>query len=450
MAHDTAEYDSNRPRQPARLREVLRISATVDKLDVAREILLEWIENEAGTELPEDAWKGRAFQHQSGDRSFTGIHAKEEHQDTWALRCTGPDPDGAPREWTTEVALRVRPGTPSLFSVRTLVNSDEVKVRVQPTVPKFMKHIVSECGLQQGGKKTEEAPWVVASEYDAGEMTEFLADPKRQIPAFVLTVPEDSEDPNEPLLDPGPLQADTVGIAKVIVLPADFTWTLTNRFGKRLSVYRGAMRVYLPGFSEHADPEGGHDIFMPHRMETPENAAKLGSLLRWMAARESLRRLRLEQDVVPFTSVLIPSFEIETARLAESGASDSERLAASEKQMGILRQELRLSLLIQQWLTEENKIMESRMREAESKARGARGRGRGPDVRPPRDRPRPRYEQPSYGRHQQDRYGGRDADSFRPEPRSYPRDEGDYQPRGGSYRGGGGGRQGGGWGRRGR
>ncbi len=462
MAQDSANYDSNRARQSSRFREILRLSATVDKVDVAREILLEWLESQAETDLPEAAWKGREFHHEAGNRSFTAMRAEAEAQDTWALRCTEPDAEGADREWTTEVAIRVRPGGSPQFSVRSLVKSDELKLRIQPTVPRFMEHIAGECGMQQCGKKAEKSPWIVASEYDAGDLAEFLADPKRQIPAFVLTVPEESDDPNEPLLDPVPLQADTLGIAKVIVLPADFTWALTNRFGKRLSVYRGAMRVYLPGFSEHADPEGGHDLFMPHRMDTPENAAKLGSLLRWMAARESLRRLRLDHDVIPFASVLIPAMDIETARLAESKAKESERLAATEKHLSILRQELQRSLLVQQWLGEQNRILESRMREAESKVRGSHGR-RGPSDRAPRDRPRPRYQQQAYGR-QPDPYDrDRDADSFRSEPSRYPRDEGGYRhprdeggyrPRGGPspHRGGGrsgGGRQGGGWDRRG-
>ena len=449
MTQDRPTYDSSRGRAPARVREILRISSSLEKPDVAREIILEWLENEAETDLPEPAWKGGAFHHQAGDRSFTAVRAEEEQKVTWALRYVGPDAGGGEREWTTEVAIQERRDQGQLFSLRTLVRSEELKLRIQPSVPKFMEHVASESGLEQGGRKVDQAPWVIGSDYDAAELAEFLSDPKRLTPAFVLTVPEEAEDPNEPLLDPAPLQADTLGIAKVIVLPADYTWKLTNRFGKRLSVYRGAMRVYLPGFSEHADPEGGHDLFMPHRMETPESAAKLGSLLRWMAARESLRRLRLDHDVLPFASVLIPSVEIEAAKLAEGGASESERLEAIQKHMGILRQELELSMQIQQWLTEENKMLESRVREAESKARSAQGRGRGPMDRMPRDRQRPRYPQQSYGGPQESY--GREGESYRPPPRSYPRDDSSYPPRGGSYpQGGGGYRQGGGWGRRGR
>ena len=425
MIHDKPTYDTSRTRQPTRVREILRISATLDKPQIAREIILEWLENEAETDLPEQAWKGRAFHHQAGDRVFTAVRAEEEGSDTWALRYVGPDTTGIEREWTTEVAVRQCTGQEPQFSLRTLVKSGELKLRVQPTVPNFVEHVASECGLEQGAAKVERGPWVIESDYDAANLTEFLVDPDRRTPAFVLTVPEEAEDPNEPLLDPIPLQADTLGIAKVIVLPAEFTWKLTNRFGKRLSVYRGAMRVYLTGFTDHADPEGGHDLFMPHRMDTPETAGKLGSLLRWMAARESLRRMRLDHDILPFASVLIPSVDLETSRMAEMAASESDQLGAAKQHLKILRDELKLAMQIQQWLTEENKAMESRVRESESKLRSSQNRSRGPIDRQQRDRPRPRYSPSSYGN---------ESEPYQPRNESYPSGGGSYPSGGWSRR----------------
>lgn len=396
--------EAMRVRQPSRIREVLRVAATLKRPHEAREIILEWLENEAKTDLPEPAWKGRAFHHLANERVFTAVRADEEAADTWALRFVEPEDSPTQRVWTIEVVIRERPERPSQISLRGLVSSPELKLRIQPAVPRFMEHVAAECELQQGITKIEKDPWLIQSAYDAGNLTEYLVDPARLTPAFVLTVPEESENPHEPLLDPFPLALDTLGIAKVIVLPAEHTWHLTNRFGKRLSVYRGAMRVYLPGFRDDADPEGGHDLFMPHRMDTHETASKLGTLLRWIAARESLRRFRLDHDAFSFASVLMPSIDSESARLDEEGASESARLEVSKQHVAILREELKLSMEIQQWLTEENKTVESRVRESESKLRGMQNRNRMypdrgrmyPDRRPP-PRPRPRHMPPSDG-----------------------------------------------------
>ncbi len=405
MSEDKPSYDSNKMRQAAKVREVLRISATLEKPQVAREIILEWLENDASTELPEGAWKGDAFQHEANDRSFTAVRAKGDTSDAWALRFAEPGEGDTEQLWTTEIATREQSGQEPLFSVRTLVKSTDHKLRSQPTVPRFMEHVAGECGLEQGAAKIEKDPWIIESDYDAANLTEFLVDPDRRTPAFVLTVAEEAENPTEPLIEAGPLATDTLGIAKVVVLPAEYTWKLTNRFGKRLSVYRGALRVYLPGFREDTDPEGGHDLFMPHRMDTPETAARLGSLLRWMAVRESLKRMRLGQEVLPFASVLMPSIDFETQKLAASKASAAKQLTAAKEHLGILRQELQAALQMQQWLTEETKFLEGRVREAESRARGGVRSGSRPPYDRQRDRaPRPRYS--SYDSDRPERQGG--------------------------------------------
>ena len=432
LHHDKPTYDQSKKRVAPRTREILRIAAVLDKTNIAREITLEWLENASKTELPDEAWSGDAFHHEADKRTFTAVRAKEESSDTWALRFVEPEEGEIEREWTTEIAIRERPGEDAEFCLRTLAKSTEMKMRVQPKVPGFLEHVAKECTMEQGAAKIEKEPWIVESEYDAANLAEFLVDPERRTPAFVLTVPEESEDPNLPLLDPLPLTADTRGIAKVIVLPAEYTWKLTNRFGKRLSVYRGAMRVYLTGFNDRADPEGGHDLFMPHRMDTPETASKLGSLLRWMAARESLRGWRLGHDVIPFVSAMLPSIELESATLAKNGASPSDQLEASTRHVSMLRDELKLSLEIQQSLTEENQSIEGRIRESESKLRKTQMR-----PRPSYDRgPRPSFEdrgRPQFDRGPRPSYGDRGRPSFDRGPRQFddrgPRQFDDRGPR---------------------
>ncbi len=404
MIQNKPTYGPSHTSQPASMREVQRLSATLDRPDVAREIILEWLENDAKTDLPESAWKGGAFQHEAGKRSFTAIRAIEGTSRMWALRFVEPDPSATERVWTTEVAMREKGDAPALFSLRTLVRSSERKLRIQPTVPKYLLHLSEECVLQQGAARIEKDPWIIESDYDAANLAEFLIDPARKTPAFVLTVPEESPDPHEPLLDPRPLAADTLGTAKVIVLPSEFTWRLTDRFGKQLSVYRGALRVYLAGFSEHADPQGGHDLFMPHRMDTEESAAKLGSLLRWIAARESLRRLRLDQDVLPFASVLLPAMDFEGQ--GQEDASEADQLKAVRTNLSILREELRYAVQMQQWLTQQNKELEGRLRQTEARLRSSQ----------PRRRPGGRYGtgRPGSGPYRPPRRGEWGSD-YRPE-----------------------------------
>ncbi len=380
--------DSGQTRRVPRTREIYRISATLDKAAVAREIMLEWLENDAKTELPDAAFDGKAFHHETDNgRTFSAVRAKEDQSDMWGLRYIEPETGEIERQWTTEIVLREREGKEAEFSLRKLAKSSESRMRVSPVAPPFLEHVAKECAMEQGAAKLEKDPWVVESEFDAANLAEYLVDHERHTPALVLTVPEDAEDPNEPLLDPVSLAAETLGLAKVIVLPAEYTWKLTNRFGKRLSVYRGAMRVYLAGFSERANPEGGHDLFMPHRMETPESASKLVSLLHWISARESLRRLRLGREIQPFLSALLPSIKLEAAKLQAAGGSAKDQFEAATRHTAVLGAELMQALQIQQSLTVELQISEARVREAEFRLR------RSSRPRPPVGRgPRPQYD----------------------------------------------------------
>ena len=250
-------------------------------------------------------------------------------------------------------------------------------------------------------RQNRKDPWIIESDYDAANLAEFLVDPDRRTPAFVLTVDEEAENPNEPLIEAGPLATDTLGIAKVIV-PSGRVHVEAHQSIRKASVGLPWRTASVPaGFPRGHGPEGGHDLFMPHRMDTPETAARLGSLLRWMAARESLKRMRLNQEVLPFASALLPSIEFETEKLVASKASAAKQLKAAKEHLGMLREELTAALQMQQWLTEETKFLEGRVREAESRARGG-GRSGG---RPPFDRQRDRTPSPRYS----------SADSDRPE-----------------------------------
>ncbi len=439
MAHDRPTYESHRHIQATRTRDMLRLSSTLDKPRLAREIILEWLEHKSKGDLPEIAWKGEAFTSEVGGHKMTALQAETDRGPVWALRAVLRENQDDQTAVIMELAIRETPGEEAHFSIRCQRKSAEARLRTPQSAPPFLAQVADECILEQGAAKIEKDPWIIESDYDAANLTEFLVDPDRRTPAFVLTVPEESSDPNMPLLDPTPLATDTLGVAKVVVLPAEYTWKLTNRFGKRLSVYRGAMRIYLRGFREDTDPEGGHDLFMPHRMDTPETAERLGNLLRWVACRESIRSNRLGREVVPFASMLVPGFQFAARKSPGWGTKESEQVETAKAHLETLHTEILEALECQQTLIEANQLLEAKLREAGSKARGPRPR------RPPQDMRGQGYQrrQPSHGGDRDRRLGGFDRDrrpgDYRREsrPGGYGRDArpGGYRRdrRGGGY-----------------
>lgn len=363
--------------QVIREREILRVAASVGGNDgelaaaEARKEILKWAERRTGGRLPPAAWSHDEFEHLAGGRNCTAVRIADDTRDVWAIRADDPDKNIAQRVWTTEAIVGRKPGQRALFSLRLLVSSPESELRIEPAVPGLVQQVASACGLYRGTDQLDAEPWFVESEDDAERLIDLLVDPAREMPAFVLTVPEYATDPLAPLLDPGPLTRATLGLAKVVVLPARFTWALTERFGKRLSVYNGAVRVYLPGFTEDANPYGGHELFLADRLTTAESVSRVSARLRQLAATESLRRLRLGQDVLSYATVREQTLDLKRTRLAREGAADTEQLSAAQAQIAALKEDLDKALEAQQWFSDEHRAAEDRARTAESQLAAA-------------------------------------------------------------------------------
>ncbi len=378
---DSLQDFATRRQRIVREREILRVASTIGGKDgkrtaeEARTEILKWVEKRTGGELPPSAWEHDGFEHLAGGRNCTAVRIVDSGKDIWAIRADDPDKSIAQRVWTTEVIVGRKRGrgdfTGALFSLRLLVSSPEQELQIEPAVPYLVHQLASKCGLHLGSGQVHAGPWTVNSDEAADQLIEMLVDQSRRVPVFVLTVPEHSDDPTKPLIDPAPIARATLGMAIVVVLPAQFTWVLTERFGKRLSVYNGAVRIYLPGFAEGANPYGGHELFLGDRLTIPENASRVSTLLRQAAAKESLRRLRLGQDVLSFASVREQSFDLERARLQREGATETEQLSAAHAQIATLKADIRKIEEEQQWFWDEHKVVEERAKNAESKLNAA-------------------------------------------------------------------------------
>ena len=149
-----------------------------------------------------------------------------------------------------------------------------------------------------------------------------------------------SADPERPLLDANVLARACSGMALVVVLTPESSWKMTERFGKTLSVYEGAARVYLPGFTEDANPFGGHELLLSRSFATPADATSALTKLRWLAAKGSVRRLHLGTDVFSFVPYRVKELEEKQRQLGLAGASDEEQLSAAKERMRLLQEQL--------------------------------------------------------------------------------------------------------------
>ena len=351
-----------------REREILRVAATLggdnseQNAEKAWKEVLKWAQKRVGDRLPETAWKYDEFEKHMGGRDCKAVRIASEATDLWAIRANDPNKNIAQRVWTTEVVIGFARAqkTPIGFGLRLLVSSPEADLQsVERAVPGLVWQLANECGLYQGARQLSPEPWIVESREDVLRLIGVLLDPLRREPVFVLSIPRDATDLHAPLIDPEPLARAMLGLAKVVVLPARSTWALTDQLGKRLSVFNGAVRAYLPGFTEDAEPYD-HDLFLQEHLLNPAKVHQVSVALRQMAAAESLRRLRLGQDVLSFSTVQAHSVAISTARLEHT---ENKLITEIEN----LRESLKKSEDEQEWFAEQHDRAEKMAKDLQHK-----------------------------------------------------------------------------------
>ena len=321
--------------------EVLRVAGTLpvnDPVAVARKAtaeVLKWATKQAGTSLPEPAWEGESFDLPLPGRDPSAIRLRTDTADLWAFRLHRPDRDVPGRAWTTEVVLGRISGQPARFSARLLVATDEANLAIVPAVPGFVRQIAQKCGVVVGSEAAAPAPIEVRTREDAEALIDHLTQPGRSLPTFVLTCFDGA---SVPPLDADALNGHVLGLAHVAVAHADACWALTERFGKRLSVFGGAARVYQPGFDEAADPYG-HRLVLPGALVTEDGAERTARWLRETAAQASLHRTRLGREVLTFAAIRTASLDARQAALRETG-SERDQLAAALEQIKALREQV--------------------------------------------------------------------------------------------------------------
>ena len=359
--------------------EILRVAGSLVGKDpvslswVARREVLNWAQRRTGGNLPDEAWALRDFEYLAGGRNSVAVRIESDRSDIWAIRTDDPDRMVAGRIWTTEVAVVVSGDGPARISARLLVGTSEQELEIEPHSPSLVGQIVERCGLWRGMHEISPCPWLVADLDEARGLADMLADPHRELPVFVLSVPEPALVADQPLLDASALARATLGLAHVAVLPADLTWVLTEQFGKQRSVYGGAVRAYRPGFSDDANPYD-HRLILADQLRTPEGVAQCGRWLRSMAARDSIFRTRLGDDVLTFGQVRSAGLELRQRHIEDEGGSEGERLGAAQARIEALEKQLADDRTLLDYFAHEHRAAVLRAETAEAQSMAAASR----------------------------------------------------------------------------
>lgn len=323
-----ALHDSIAATREAREEGVLRLAAQIEADDdriaahTCRTTIHEWIASRVPGKLPEEATDHGTFDIRHGAIRCQAVRVLREDNDFWAVRLRTPDPSAPAEAWVTETGVGWMPGSPPVFHLRLLRSSNGAGLRpLTPKVPEVAARLASVLELRQFGEPVTGTAWTVGSNADADWLCARLTDSGRGLPIVALSVPDDADDPHSPIIEPDELARACIGLATVVVVPAEFAWRLTDRFGRRHSVYQGAVRIYNPGFHPNSS-EWEHRLFLGLSLSNPSGIELTTNQILETVAQMSLER----QAEMPFEEVQRLANEYRAAAPAPS--ADPEPRAA--------------------------------------------------------------------------------------------------------------------------
>lgn len=219
---------------------------------------LKWMESRAQVKLPPEAMRGGTFDVTDvlGANPAKAVRVEGNDGAIWAARLDWPDPT-YPRTWVSEFFSERRVGHLSRFGAQlTCVLRGECPP-YDVTRPTVVRHVLETLSAEADG-------WPLGdtiSRLEKSEihsLEELLYDPTRRLPVVVISESEDGKC----RVSPNALARQIAGGAHIVHLSLDASWELTRSLGKRMSVFNGAVRVYLPGLSEETENPYQHPLWL--------------------------------------------------------------------------------------------------------------------------------------------------------------------------------------------
>lgn len=114
-------------------------------------------------------------------------------------------------------------------------------------VPGIVRWLARSPGLADYGWRLLPAPWIIQNEEGVEGLIHLIGSSHRTRPIFATGLAPRETNPESAPVDPWDLAHRTVGLAHVVVLTGPMTYALTDRVGRKYSVFGNAIRTYRPG-----------------------------------------------------------------------------------------------------------------------------------------------------------------------------------------------------------
>ena len=330
------------------IRPVSQVTVTLknvpgkDRFSLTVDSILRWMNRRAGRALPAEAWNRTSFDLADVGAQRTAAVAIAAPR-YWAARLDDADKTVPMRTWVTEIGVGAGAGDDTLFGVRLICASRGPDEAFSRTVPGFVREVLEAGPTELDGLLVQRSPRLISAEDDVRVLLDLLEGPTRQSDVVVVTLPEESVDPADAAVSARDLQVRLYGVSHVFVVTGPASFLLTRHVGKELSVFRGAVRTYRPGFRAWLAEPFAHPLALPQRIATwqDEGAKAFESWVVETALLASVSRGNREERLPSFNTVRQFAAQAERSKVKAAGGTDAEMLALYEQDNEQLRKELR-------------------------------------------------------------------------------------------------------------
>jgi hypothetical protein len=261
LAERLAPLRARMERQRAAIRPVSRVWLELsDKTAFERciELCLDWMERRSEITLPKEAREGRTFDVTDvmGANPTKAVRVNAVDGSIWAARLDFPDPN-YPRTWVSEFFSERRIGHLSRFGAQLTCVVRGESPNYDITRPNVVRRVLETLSAEADGWPLAD----VVPRLDKDEVSSFeqlLYDQNRRLPVIAISEFEEGKC----RIEPSVLARQVAGAAHIVHLSSEASWELTRSIGKRMSVFNGAVRLYLPTLSEETEDPYQHPLWL--------------------------------------------------------------------------------------------------------------------------------------------------------------------------------------------
>ena len=228
------------------------------------ELSVGWMKSRAEVDLPSEAWSGDTFDvtDQLGANPAKAIRINAADGKLWVARLDWPDPLH-PRTWVSEFFAEHRRGSLSRFGAQVTCVVRGESPRYDITRPTVVREVLAALSAEADEWPLVDRASMVGSVSEVQDLVSLIFNPSRRLPVVVMS----ESSGRTTLISPDTLARQIAGAAHIIHLSEEAARTLTHVLGKRMSVFAGAVRLYLPGLTEENEDPYQHPLWLMQPFE---------------------------------------------------------------------------------------------------------------------------------------------------------------------------------------